>query len=74
MNDYILLGISSDTIVGLEVGSFEDLSVLKEKYSSVADATGIRLKIEGVNSEGIASLDTNKITELYKYLLDVDND
>lgn len=72
MNDsYVLLAITSDTIVGLATGSFEELSKSKSEYESIADSTGVKLKIEGISGEleAIALSDTNKIMEIYGYLL-----
>lgn len=73
MNDrYILLAITSDTIVGLSTGTFEELSKNKSEYESIGDSTGVKLKIEGISDdlESIALSDTNKIMEIYGYLIE----
>lgn len=72
MDKYILLCITADTIIGLYIGTFDEVSKRRDEYKSVVEATGNRLKIESVREEisDVILNDTSKVMEEYGYLVD----
>lgn len=74
---HILLGISSDTVVCLATGTFEELSDKKGVYLDVCEHTGIKLKVENISEKlidtesGEVITETNKVTEEYRYLIGI---
>lgn len=73
---YILLCMTSDTIVGISTGTFDDMTITKSKCTSVSDATGTSLAIESLhdNFEEQDITSTGKLMELYGHLLTLDKE
>lgn len=73
---YILLCLSKDIIVGVNFGSFESMTQLRDDLNKVAQSNGLQLKIEELptvdeNGEEITSIPgTAQLTKLFSYLLD----
>lgn len=74
---HILLGISTDTIVCIATGTFDELSDKRKGLIDVCEHTGVKLRVEKV-SEGLIDkesgeviTETNRVTEEYKYLIGI---
>lgn len=74
---YILLGLSSDTVVGLASGSYEKVASDRNSFDNVAKNNGLQLKIEelpemDMDGEPLEDLPSvAKLTKLFGYLLNL---
>lgn len=69
---YILLCITSDTIIALSAGTFDEVTEKQKGYEDICKATGSKLRIESITSaeqEKELLTSASKLMETYKHLL-----
>lgn len=69
---YILLCITSDTIIALSAGTLDEVTEKQKGYEDICKATGSKLRIESITSEEQEKellTSASKLMETYKHLL-----
>lgn len=71
-NRYILLCITSDTVIALGTGTFDEVTAKRKEYESVSNPIGSTLKIESIpetEKEQELLARASKLMEVYGHLI-----